>query len=151
MDDLIVSIAQYLESFNSSEYNLRQLRSGILAQLLSNQLPLDYETKVGDVIADHQTAINRLISAVNEYVSIDFDLTKTMLHQILVTRQMLIFGVANVELLRFVMNNKVSDANIDPKLNDILKGIAQDGESVSRLGTLSKKLFPFVNEGDGDE
>lgn len=151
MQDTVLSIAQYLEGFNSSDYNLRQLRSGILAQLIANQITLDADSKVGDEIAEHKTAIKQLISAVNEYVAIDYPLTEALLHQILVTRQMLIFGVHTTELLRFVMNNKVAESNIDPKLNDILVGISGDGASVERLSALSGSLYSSFEGAEHDD
>lgn len=147
--DYIVNIVQYLESFNDSSVNLRQVRAGILAQLISNQIVIDKDDDINDLIGDHQDMVKKIVSQINEYTSIDLKLTLAIIRQLLVVRHTLIFGITSTELLRFVMTNKIAQDEVDPKVVVSFNEIASNNETSTRLCSLSNELFKHF-AGDKD-
>lgn len=137
----IVSIVQYLESFNDTSVNLRQVRAGVLAQLISNQIVVDKDDDIDDIVGDNKDTIKKIVSQINEYTSIDLNLTLAIIRQLLVVRHTLIYGVTDVDLLRFVMTNKIAQDTVDPKVIASFGEIAANNESTARLCSLSNELF----------
>lgn len=102
-------ISQHLKNVKSQEGTDRSVRAMMVANALGYHFPLDPAKSAIDNAADHLTAARKIVSQVNENISLDSRLTLELFKQVIAIRYELLTGCVCPSIIEAAMRSATAD------------------------------------------
>lgn len=98
-------ISKYLKEVKTQEGNDRVLRAMMVANALGYHFPIDVAKSAIDNAADYADAARKVVSQINENISLDSKLALEMFKQVIAIRYELIVGGCDISIMESAMKS----------------------------------------------
>lgn len=102
-------ISKYLKDLRTQEGNDRVLRAMVVANALGYHFPIDPSKSAIDNAADYADEARKVVSQINENLSLDSKLALELFKQVVAIRYELIVGGCDVSVIEAAMRSHTAD------------------------------------------
>lgn len=102
-------ISKYLKDLRTQEGNDRVLRAMVVANALGYHFPIDPSKSAIDNAADHADEARKVVSQINENLSLDSKLALELFKQVMSIRHELIVGGCDISVIEAAMRSHTAD------------------------------------------